>query len=227
MENFIVDDIPRCPECKLICSLILKYKEEKPIIDYNCENGHKGSLLLNEYMKKSKFSIFKQICEECGKKQEQIKKEFIYCSKCDKILCNSCFNNHSDGDQHNFLFLKKFDSSCKNHSNIFCSYCINCQKNLCIICKKEHNNHKLTDLSDFDFSQKSKFKLENQLKNLEKNIQQLEIIKQSIIIEINKSKELNKLQIRFIKLLLITHQYEKESNNLNFHFVQNIKNIIK
>ena len=68
MENFIVDDIPRCPECKLICSLILKYKEEKPIIDYNCENGHKGSLSLNEYIKiYSKFSIFKQICEECGK----------------------------------------------------------------------------------------------------------------------------------------------------------------
>ena len=121
--------------------------------------------------------------------------------------------------------MKKFDSSCKNHSNIFCSYCINCQKNLCIICKKEHNNHKLIDLSIFDFPQKSKLKLENELKNFEKNIQQLEIIKQSIIIEINKSKELNKLQIRFIKLLLITHQYEKESNNLNFHFVQNIKNI--
>ena len=60
--------------------------------------------------------------------------------------------------------------------------------------------------------------MENELKNFEKNIQQLEIIKQSIIIEINKSKELNKLQIRFIKLLLITHQYEKESNNLNFDF---------
>ena len=68
MEKFNINDIPRCPECKLICSLILKYNEEKPIIDYKCEYGDKGSLSLNEYMKiYNKFSIFKQICEEYGK----------------------------------------------------------------------------------------------------------------------------------------------------------------
>ena len=106
--------------------------------------------------------------------------------------------------------MKKFDSSCHNHSNTYSHYCINFQKNLCIICKEKHNNHLLIDLSKFNINQKSKFKLENELKNLEKNIEQLEKIKQSIIFEINKSKELNKLQIRFIELFLFTYQYEKK-----------------
>ena len=33
-----IDNIPRCPECNLISSLKLNYKESKPIIHYICEN---------------------------------------------------------------------------------------------------------------------------------------------------------------------------------------------
>ena len=39
-----VDNIPRCIECNLISSLKLNYKEGKPLINYYCENNHKGDI---------------------------------------------------------------------------------------------------------------------------------------------------------------------------------------
>ena len=48
----ILDNIPRCPECNLISSLNLNYKEGKPIINYFCENNHKGDISLDEYIQK-------------------------------------------------------------------------------------------------------------------------------------------------------------------------------
>ena len=55
------DDITRCVECNLICLLKLNYKEGKPFINYECENGHKGNILLKDYINKyNKFSISKE-----------------------------------------------------------------------------------------------------------------------------------------------------------------------
>ena len=47
-----LDNITRCPECNLISCLKLHYKEGKPIINYFCENNHKGDIPLEEYMNK-------------------------------------------------------------------------------------------------------------------------------------------------------------------------------
>ncbi len=37
------DNITRCIDCNLICSLQLNYKEGIPIINFECENQHKGN----------------------------------------------------------------------------------------------------------------------------------------------------------------------------------------
>ena len=50
-RNNNLDNIPRCLECNLISSLKLYYKEGKPMINYACENSHKGDISLDEYMK--------------------------------------------------------------------------------------------------------------------------------------------------------------------------------
>ena len=47
-----LNNIPRCLECNLISSLKLYYREGKPIINYYCENNHKGDISLEEYMNK-------------------------------------------------------------------------------------------------------------------------------------------------------------------------------
>ena len=81
------DDIPRCIDCNLICSLQLNYKKGIPIINYECENNHKGNITLNDYMMKyNKFAISKEKCGICGKNQKEIKGDFFYCSKCKKFL---------------------------------------------------------------------------------------------------------------------------------------------
>ena len=67
-----LDDISRCPNCNLICSLKLNYKEGNSMIEYECENKHKGNILLKEYMNKfNKFSLSKEKCKK-SKKSKRI-----------------------------------------------------------------------------------------------------------------------------------------------------------
>ncbi len=218
------NDIARCPECNLICSLKLNYKEGKPIIDYECENQHKGNILLEEYLNNfNKFSLSKEKCNDCEKNQEE-KEDFFYCSKCEKFICRDCQKNHPSGDQHNIINIKKYDSLCKNHSNTYDSYCIKCKTNLCIYCKSEHKSHNLKNLSEFNYSEESKNKLEKEINNMETKINKLDIIKENIINEINKLKESSELEMNFIKRLLDTYEYEKIQSNINYNIIQNLKN---
>ena len=113
-----LDNVPRCPNCNLISSLKLNYKEGKPIINFCCENNHKGEISLEEYLKKyNAYSLTKQDCAECKKKQNEVKGDFSYCSQCNKFLCFTCATNHPNGDKHSIINFKRYDSFCKEHSN--------------------------------------------------------------------------------------------------------------
>ena len=131
------------------------------MIDYECENQHKGNISLKEYMNNfNKFSLSKEKCKDCGKNKKEIKGDFFYCSKCNKFICYSCLRDHPFGDKHIIINFQKYDSLCKMHSNTYDSYCIKCKKNLCIYCKPNHEFHNLIDLSKFNYSEESKKKLE-------------------------------------------------------------------
>ena len=219
-----LDDIPRCPNCNLICSLKLNYKEGNSMIDYECENKHKGNIPLKEYMNIfNKFSLAKEKCKDCEKNQKEVKGDLFYCSKCNKFICNLCLSNHPNGNKHNIIDFKRYDSLCKIHSNLYCFYCIKCKQNLCIYCKSQHKSHDLIDLSELNYSEESKNKLEEEIKNIEIKIKNLDIIKENIINEINKLKELSELEMKFIKILLYTYQYEEIQNNINYNIIQNLK----
>ena len=103
--NNIMNYIPRCPNCNLIPSLKLNYKEGKPMINYECENNHKGNITLEEYMEISnKYSLTKQNCDECNKNQNGIKADYSYCNNCNKFLCNLCLDKHkNDGDNQKLI----------------------------------------------------------------------------------------------------------------------------
>ena len=183
IKNLTADNIPRFPSCNLITSLKLNYKENKPMINYECENNHIGNISLEEYLTLyNKFSLLKVNCGECNKSQKEVKGDFSYCSKCKKYLCNSCIINHIYDDNHNIINLKRYDSYCKKHSNFYCFYCIRCKINLCIYCKPKHDFHDLIDLSKFNYSEESKKKLEEEIKKKEKKIQNLN----DIIVQIVK-----------------------------------------
>ena len=79
----------------------------------------------------------------------------------------------------------------------------------------------------FHYSEETKKKLEEEIKNIENKINNLDIIKQNIITEINKLKESNELEMKFIKILLYSYEYEENLNNLNYNIIQNLKNFEK
>ena len=220
-----LDNIPRCPECNLISSLKLYYKEGKPIINYYCENKHKGDIPLDEYLQKyNKNSLLKQKCEECNKNQNEVKGDFSYCSKCNKFLCNPCSSNNQNDERHIITNFKRYDSLCKIHSNYFSFYCKKCKKNLCIYCYPQHKSHELINLSEFNYSEESKKKLEEQIKNIEKKMIDLDIIKEEVISEIDNLKKSNELEMKFYKILVNTYKYEEIQNNINYDIIQNLKN---
>ena len=83
------NDITRSPHCILICSLKLNFKEGNPMIDYECENAHKGNIYLKEYMNIfNKYSLLKEKCKDCGKNKKEIKGDFFYCYKYNKFICS-------------------------------------------------------------------------------------------------------------------------------------------
>ena len=90
------------------------------MIDYECENKHKGNISLKEYMNNfNKFSLSKEKCKDCENNQ---KKYLFYCSKCNKFICYSCLRDHPFGDKHIIINFQKYDSLCKIHSNLYCFY---------------------------------------------------------------------------------------------------------
>ena len=93
------------------------------MIDYECENKHKGNILLKEYINIfNKFSLSKEKCKDCEKNQKEVKGNFFYCSKCNKFICSLCQINHPFGDKHIIINFQKYDSLCKIHSNLYCFY---------------------------------------------------------------------------------------------------------
>ena len=61
INEFTLNNIPRCLKCNLISSLRLNYKDKKPMIYYYCENNHNGNIPLEEYLQKYNFnSLLKQ-----------------------------------------------------------------------------------------------------------------------------------------------------------------------
>ena len=56
------------------------------MINYICENNHKGNISLDEYINKYNYhSLIKQKCEDCNKNQNEVKGDYLYCSKCYKF----------------------------------------------------------------------------------------------------------------------------------------------
>jgi WD40 repeat protein len=228
LHKFSPDNFPRCPNCNLISSLKLYYNEGEPIINYQCERGHQGFILLRDYlMKYNKFALSKEKCKECGKTQKELKGNFFFCLKCSKFICSFCQISHSNLEAHNIINFQRYDFLCKIHSNLYYCYCLNCKKNLCINCQKEHQLHNLIHLSKINFSEESKKNLLEEMKNLEIKINNLDTLKQNIISQINKLKESSELELKLIKILLNTYQYEESQNNLNFNVIQNLKNFKK
>ena len=220
-----IDNTSRCPQCNLISSLSCYYKDGKSYINYYCENNHKGTMPLEEYMQKfNNYSLSKEKCSECNRNQSEANGAFSFCTKCNKFLCYSCIINHPNNAQHNITSINRYDALCKLHANYYGFYCIKCDKNLCLLCKNDHNSHDIIDLLNFKNSYESSQNIEEKIKQIEKKINYLEQIKNNIINEIDIIKKSSELEIKYFNMLLNTFKYEENHNNINYNVIHNIKN---
>ena len=227
-NKFTVNEIPRCIKCNLICSMNLNYiGNYEPYIFYECENGHSGNISLEEYIKRCyKYSISNEKCSNCGKNQKEDKADFFFCCTCKIFICNSCQIKHSEG-KHLFTNIRRYDSLCTKHSNLFSAYCTKCNKNLCVYCLKSHRARELINLSELFYSKKAKFILIDEMNNIEKRMKDLDKIKENIVSEINKLKKSTKLEMELINILIKTYEYEESQKNLNYNVILNLKKIDK
>ena len=82
----------------------------------------------------------------------------------------------------------------------------------------------LVDLIQFRNSIESTHKLEEKIKIFKEKINNLEEIKNKIIVEIDEFKKIYDLEIKFLNILLNTFKYEESQNNINYNIIENIKN---
>ena len=250
-----IDSIPRCPECNLIPSLKLKYNDKKdvPSVIYKCERGHEGTMLLEKYINDfNKNSLTNEKCEKCGKSQKEKNEDLFYDNSKDKFICYQCQQKNKElasypctdsSDVSNLpnekvskaapeisvnnkinINYKKYDFTCKSHLNTYSFYCNKCKKNICTICKLEHKYHDLIDLSKFTYLDKDKIKLK--VNNIKSIIENLEIVKQEIVILFDKLKKSTEIEMNFINILLSFYEYSESYYDLNYNIKQNLKNFI-
>jgi hypothetical protein len=213
------DNIIRCIDCNLISSLKLNYNEGIASITFECENNHKGNILLKDYMTKyNKYALSKEKCGICDKNQKEFKEDFYYCNKCKIFLCGLCKHNHNE-DKNDIIPYKKYDFICKIHSSLYSFYCINCKKNLCIRCEKEHINHEKISLINMIIDKKDLLIKLNEIKNI------INVYNENInkIIEIlnNMKKDVN----NYYKLIeyMVNNYNEKDRN---YEILNNINEMI-
>ena len=97
--KLLQDDITRCVECNLICLLKLNYKEGRPFINYECENGYKGNILLKDYINQyNKFSISKE--KYSYEESKEGNKYISFLQNLQNIYSNSMKNNFKNLNNH-------------------------------------------------------------------------------------------------------------------------------
>ena len=224
-----IDCVMRCPNCNLVPSLNLQYENGNPIINYNCENSHLGNLSLNHFfLQNKKYSLINEICQNCRKSQKELNKDFNICSSCNKFFCFSCSTEHiNENNEHNLINFKRYDALCLEHLNYFTWYCNDCKINICVFCHSNHQFHKLTLLSEYNYNVSSLTHLKSQIRDLESTINKIEINKEKMILLFKELKNLVESEINYYKELLSSYEYEIKQNNLNYYIIHNLKNWVE
>ena len=217
------NNIMRCPQCNLICSIDYK-KDDFSKITFRCENGHYGTELLKDFFIKSKIHQLSEIeCSECRLIQQNNNdnRVFQFCTQCLYFICPDCAYFHSS---HKLINITKFDSICKIHCYNIKYYCYKCEKNICEYCKNSHLNHNLKDLSEYFLSENHKNKIKFRINEIENLLQKMEEMKDSLIKEFNNFMDDIHYKIQFLNDLLYSYEYYERYHNLNYYSINNLKN---
>ena len=225
-EDYKYKDL-RCLDCFLIPLLSLNSLSHS--ININCNFGHSRTINLEEYLQIGYNNNFINLkCNKCKKQilKNEIK-NYFYCKECTELLCDNCLKKHNTMyNDHHYVNLIKFDTTCILHNETYDYYCVDCKKNICQYCSDDfHSEHNLIDLDDINVKRKEIKRIkENYLKERE-NYLNLPIIFNDLV---NKMKqELDKIvnniqnEIKFKESVINT--YENKIDNYNA--IINLKNL--
>lgn len=138
-------------------------------------------------------------------------------------LCPLCKNSHDKSH-----FITEYENKyffCKNHYEMYISYCDNCKKDICTLCEKMHANHKLIaygsiipDLSKFEEKNKEfKEKVSNYKNYIKAIISKLNYIIENLESYYNiYSTIINNFNIRNRNYSIIQNINYMNSYNNNF-----------
>ena len=175
-------------------------------------NSNQHTYEISKYLSKTEKRS-KLTCSDCFKLFED-NQFFFYSNKLKKFLCSTCYNKiistNNDFVKRNY---SNFWNKCILHNLSFIKYCKTCGISLCEICEKNpHNNHIIEEIN-----QKSENDVEEFKKNLEKQENMFETVK-NIMIDC-----LNEMEKEFELKRLILNNYM--NNNKNGNSIENLNEI--
>ena len=169
----------KCPKCYEIPLFIFKTSEHYKInVELLCPNKHLFDYSLNEFLNNSNKK-YELKCSNCNKDNLNLN-DIFYCKNCNLTICSDCIVNHID---HTKLSLDKINNYCFIHNeNLFDYYCENCKQNLCENCLEAHKEHKykIRKLNK-NFDNDDRINNENDIKILEKSIEEILDKKEKVI----------------------------------------------
>ena len=220
------ENLIRCEDCFLLSYIKnIKFDNNLILIYSSCRNNHEKKYDLIEYLNKFKENKMENVLCKYDENKFNID-TFIYCPECRLYFCHNCQKHHDKNENnlnHHLIYAKYMDFYCFEHIKPFKYFCCTCAKNICLDCKG-HNEHNIIDFKDYKIDNINEYiiKFEQNELNLNK-IESYLTRKSSNILnyfKVYKSKiyYLNDL----LKNILLTYQFEKNSNNMNFELLYNL-----
>ena len=209
-----------CNKCYFISSLTFDFIPNNDIIvKSKCRNNH----YYCESLKSFNFINNDEIFFRCVNCEIKFSIGYNYCFHCNILICDECGVKHKRIKKHKIYKFPGFEVICFEHLLKFSFFCETCEINLCNKCKELHNlNHKIILLSNLLLTQ-------NEIMNYQKKI----FLFKEKLFKVKEEKKLsyiyvylNELQILFANKILNMYFFYKQTKNICFEIINNLKKIM-
>lgn len=179
-ENFIKDsDFIICKQCQSPCIIEMRNYKIK-LFGCSVYSHNKVDILFKDFKKTQEIdgpddAYTQCFCTSPKTPKNNPNEKFYYClsENCEtkgKLLCETCKNDHFEGEDHIVIEYKKRFCFCKIHLKDYVSFCEKCRKNLCPSCESAHSGHKIKLFKDWLISELNYSNSKKTLKRLNEKV---------------------------------------------------------
>ena len=222
-------EIAICPNCKKGCKLSLNGYN----ITCSCKYGHESTHTIIEFDQTQYVDLKKVKCDFCSKFAYE--DDCNHCLECNKNYCNYCINflyseiNKSNCEHYIVPYSIK-EYYCKEHKELFESFCLDCRKDLCLLCLSSHENEN-HNIKEFDLDKEQRRQIVNTSDILFNKVEQ---IIQNFITRINSINKVLKNTYKIFREINLNYGNIRTLENLSNqnvfdlnYFIKDFQNIIK